>query len=239
MAKTNFDCVLVFCRTKDGADRIARQLKKENHSVVALHSNRTQREREEALEGFKNGRYEVLVATDIAARGLDIAGVSHVINYDIPGHPEDYVHRIGRTGRAQAVGDAFTLVTAEDLAMIESIERFIGMKIDRLKLDGFDYKYTTLLDPSATHVKARAAVREDDLFGNKRPRGEYKSSGSLEQRAQAFNFGDLKAGAGAFHLFSACNPEKRGYFARPLKPTIEKSAYAVIREHLCRPPRFI
>ena len=174
MEKTNFDCVLVFCRTKDGADRIARQLKKENHSVVALHSNRTQREREEALEGFKNGRYEVLVATDIAARGLDIAGVSHVINYDIPGHPEDYVHRIGRTGRAQAVGDAFTLVTAEDLAMIESIERFIGMKIPRLKLDGFDYKYTTLLDPAATHVKARAAGggrhRSGYSFGIKRRR---------------------------------------------------------------------
>jgi ATP-dependent RNA helicase RhlE len=166
--------VLVFCRTKDGADRIARQLKKENHSVVALHSNRTQREREEALEGFKNGRYEVLVATDIAARGLDIAGVSHVINYDIPGHPEDYVHRIGRTGRAQAVGDAFTLVTAEDLAMIESIERFIGMKIPRLKMEGFDYKYTTLLDPSASHVKARAAGggrhRSGYSFGIKRRR---------------------------------------------------------------------
>jgi len=174
LEKTHFDCVLVFCRTKDGADRIARQLKKENHSVVALHSNRTQREREEALEGFKNGRYEVLVATDIAARGLDIAGVTHVINYDIPGHPEDYVHRIGRTGRAQAVGDAFTLVTAEDLAMIESIERFIGMKIPRLKLDGFDYKYTTLLDPSATHVKARAAGggrhRSGYSFGIKRRR---------------------------------------------------------------------
>lgn len=174
LEKTHFDCVLVFCRTKDGADRIARQLKKENHSVVALHSNRTQREREEALEGFKNGRYEVLVATDIAARGLDIAGVTHVINYDIPGHPEDYVHRIGRTGRAQAVGDAFTLVTAEDLAMIDSIERFIGMKIDRLKLDGFDYKYTTLLDPTATHVKARAAGggrhRSGYSFGIKRRR---------------------------------------------------------------------
>lgn len=174
LTATNFDCVLVFCRTKDGADRIARQLKKENHSVVALHSNRTQREREEALEGFKNGRYEVLVATDIAARGLDIAGVSHVINYDIPGHPEDYVHRIGRTGRARATGDAFTLVTAEDLAMIESIERFIGMKIPRNKLDDFQYKYTTLLDPSATHVKARAAGggrhRSGYSFGIKRRR---------------------------------------------------------------------
>ncbi|HKS31333.1 MAG TPA: DEAD/DEAH box helicase, partial [Chthoniobacterales bacterium] len=100
LERTNFDSALIFCRTKHGADRIAHQLKDAKHSVAILHSNRTQRERIEALEGFKSGKYEVMVATDIAARGLDIAGVSHVINYDVPEHPEDYVHRIGRTGRA-------------------------------------------------------------------------------------------------------------------------------------------
>ena len=104
LERTNFDSVLIFCRTKQGADRIAHHLKQAKHSVAVLHSNRTQRERIEALEGFKTGKYEVMVATDIAARGLDIAGVSHVINYDVPEHPEDYVHRIGRTGRAQNVG---------------------------------------------------------------------------------------------------------------------------------------
>ncbi|MBI3192032.1 MAG: ATP-dependent helicase, partial [Pedosphaera parvula] len=110
------------------------------------HSNRTQREREQALHGFRDGKYEVLVATDIAARGLDILNVSHVINFDVPQHPEDYVHRIGRTGRAAATGDAFTLMVAEDSKHVEAIERFISQKIERVKLDKFDYQYTAVFD---------------------------------------------------------------------------------------------
>ena len=94
----------------------------------------------EALEGFKSGRYELMVATDIAARGIDVAGVSHVINYDVPENPEDYVHRIGRTGRAQAVGDAFTLSSPENESDVRDIERFIGQQVPRLKLEGFPYK---------------------------------------------------------------------------------------------------
>jgi ATP-dependent RNA helicase RhlE len=142
----NYDSVIVFCRTKHGADRIGHRLKKSNHAVAILHSNRTQSEREQALNGFRNGRYEVLVATDIAARGLDIADVSHVINYDVPQHPEDYVHRIGRTGRAQATGDAFTIMAAEDRPHMASIERFISQNIPRVKLEGFDYQFSTVLD---------------------------------------------------------------------------------------------
>jgi ATP-dependent RNA helicase RhlE len=111
-----------------------------------LHSNRTQREREQALKGFREGRFEVLVATDIAARGLDIADVSHVINYDVPQHPEDYIHRIGRTGRAEATGDAFTLMTAEDSRHVQAIERFISQKVVRVKLENFDYRYTALFE---------------------------------------------------------------------------------------------
>ena len=137
LERTNFDSALIFCRTKYGADRIAHQLKQGKHAVAVLHSNRTQRERIEALEGFKSGKYEVMVATDIASRGLDIAGVSHVINYDVPEHPEDYVHRIGRTGRAQNVGDAFTLTSGQELPALQAIERFIGQKIPRLKLENF------------------------------------------------------------------------------------------------------
>ncbi len=121
-----------------------------------MHSNRTQRERVEALEGFKSGKYEIMVATDIAARGIDIAGGSHVINYDVPEHPEDYVHRIGRTGRAQNVGDAFTLMNGEELASLHSIERFMGQKIPRLKLDGFPYLYTALFEPESTTGGKRA-----------------------------------------------------------------------------------
>jgi len=140
LAKTDFDSVLVFSRTKHGADKIARKLKAANHSVAVLHANRSQNQRIEALAGFKSGKYEVMVATDIAARGIDVAGVSHVINYDVPENPEDYVHRIGRTGRAQAVGDAFTLVTPENAGDIRDIQRFIGAKIPELQLEGFAYK---------------------------------------------------------------------------------------------------
>ena len=146
LKRVNYDSVIVFCRTKHGADRVAHLLKRYNHAVAVLHSNRTQREREQALRGFRDGRFEVLVATDIAARGLDIADVSHVINYDVPQHPEDYIHRIGRTGRAEASGDAFTLMVAEDSRHVVAIERFISQKIARVKLENFDYRYTALFE---------------------------------------------------------------------------------------------
>ena len=162
LKRVNFDSVIVFCRTKHGADRVAHTLKRANHAVAVLHSNRTQREREQALRGFRDGRFEVLVATDIAARGLDIADVSHVINYDVPQHPEDYIHRIGRTGRAEATGDAFTIMVAEDASHVYAIERFIGKKIERVKLENFDYRYTALFEegkpgqPQGFPGKARA-----------------------------------------------------------------------------------
>jgi len=146
LERVNYNSVLVFCRTKHGADRIAGLLKRANHAVAVLHSNRTQKEREQALEGFREGKYEVLVATDIAARGLDIADVSHVINYDVPQHPEDYIHRIGRTGRAEHTGDAYTLMVAEDAPHVFAIERFISQKIPRVKLENFNYTYTALFE---------------------------------------------------------------------------------------------
>ena len=162
LKRTDYDQVLIFCRTKHGADRVAHRLHHQDHAVAVLHSNRTQREREQALNGFRNGRYEVMVATDIAARGIDIEQISHVINYDVPHHPEDYVHRIGRTGRAQNVGDAFTIMTAEDLQEVAAIEHFIGQKIPRVKLKGFAYKYTRLLDDNPPPI-----------FGGRRPRGRW------------------------------------------------------------------
>jgi ATP-dependent RNA helicase RhlE len=140
LRQSGFDSVLVFSRTKHGADKIARKLKAENHSVAVLHANRSQNQRIEALAGFKSGKYGIMVATDIAARGIDVAGVTHVINYDVPQNPEDYVHRIGRTGRAQAVGDAFTLVAPEEAGDIRDIERFIGQKVPELRLAGFAYQ---------------------------------------------------------------------------------------------------
>ena len=140
LEKEDFQSVIIFSRTKHGADKIARKLKRENHSVAVLHANRSQGQRTTALEGFKNGRYEIMVATDIAARGIDVSGVSHVINYDVPENPEDYVHRIGRTGRAMAVGDAYMLAVPEEGGDCHDIERFIGARIPQLSLDGFDYE---------------------------------------------------------------------------------------------------
>src|SRR5246500_1262346 len=156
LERTQFDSVLIFCRTKQNADRVAHFLKHGQHAVAVLHSNRTQRERIEALEGFKSGKYEVMVATDIASRGLDIAGISHVINYDVPENPEDYVHRLGRTGRAQNVGDAFTLMSGEELPALQAIEHFIGQKIPRLKLENFPYLFTALFEPEAFEGRKRA-----------------------------------------------------------------------------------
>jgi ATP-dependent RNA helicase RhlE len=153
LEQTHYESVIVFTRTKQAADEISDRLKALKHSVAVLHSDRNQRERIAALEGFKKGTYEVLVATDIAARGLDIAGVTHVINYDIPLHPEDYVHRIGRTGRAEQAGDAFTLVTAEELKAMLDIERFIDQKVPRVRLKGFPYVYTALFDEAKQKLK--------------------------------------------------------------------------------------
>lgn len=165
----HYQSVIVFCRTKHRADFIAQVLNRTGHTVAVLHSNRTQREREAALTGFRSGKFEVLVATDIAARGLDVADVSHVINYDVPQHPEDYVHRIGRTGRAEEKGEAFTLMVAEDSNHVRAVERFIGQKIVKEKLQDFDYQYTALFDegkPNQPAGKFRGGrVRGGYFFG--------------------------------------------------------------------------
>jgi ATP-dependent RNA helicase RhlE len=165
LEEVHYDSVIMFCRTKDRADNVARLLKKNNHAVAVLHSNRTQSEREQALKGFRDGMFEVLVATDIASRGLDIADVSHVVNYDVPLHPEDYVHRIGRTGRAESRGDAFTIMCAEDQPYVERIERFIGKKIERVKMEKFDYQYTALFDVDKKGAPPVGAARGVRLSG--------------------------------------------------------------------------
>jgi ATP-dependent RNA helicase RhlE len=172
LRQSGFDSVLVFSRTKHGADKIARKLKVENHSVAVLHANRSQNQRIEALAGFKSGKYGIMVATDIAARGIDVAGVTHVINYDVPQNPEDYVHRIGRTGRAQAVGDAFTLVAPEEAGDIRDIERFIGQKVPELRLEGFAYQ---------AYV-ARPAQAPQRGFGGGRGGGGGRSRGQQSSR---------------------------------------------------------
>ncbi|NBR85903.1 MAG: DEAD/DEAH box helicase [Verrucomicrobia bacterium] len=135
----NMNMVLVFVRMKHSADRLARQLESHGVTCATLHSNRSQNQRLRALRDFKSGVVRVLVATDIAARGIDVDGISHVVNFDFPMHSEDYVHRIGRTGRAQAIGDAISFVTPEDHGELRSLERFIGRGLVRKHAEGFDY----------------------------------------------------------------------------------------------------
>ena len=149
--KMEYHSVLVFTRTKRDADRIAEWLIAHNHPVTTMHADRSQKERTEALAGFKSGKYDILVATDIAARGLDIAGISHVINYNVPQHAEDYVHRIGRTGRAmKRRRSAATLFSSDEIPLIcSAIEKLIGRAIERRKLERL-FAYRT--EPNLTSV---------------------------------------------------------------------------------------
>ncbi len=135
--------VLIFIRTKHSADRLMQTLKQAGFAAGALHANRTQSERLRTLESFRNGQIQVLVATDIASRGIDVSNISHVINFDLPNSPETYIHRVGRTGRAEAVGDAFTLVTPGEEKMLRIIEKHLGPAIPRVKLPDFQYRAPT------------------------------------------------------------------------------------------------
>ena len=139
LRKPDLDSVLIFSRTKHGADRVVRHLERAAITATAMHADKSQAQRTQALEGFKRGTIRVLVATDIAQRGLDISGITHVINYDVPQQPEDYVHRIGRTGRAAATGDAYTFMAPDEIAMVRTIERVIGQQIPRISVPGFDF----------------------------------------------------------------------------------------------------
>ena len=183
--------VLVFSRTKHGADKVARRLEQQGIRTAALHANRSQNQRLRALKDFKSGAVRVLVATDIAARGIDVDGISHVVNYDFPRHPEDYVHRIGRTGRAHAVGDAISFATPEDQSMLRSLERFIGRGLVRKRAEGFDYR-----EPATMKLHAPpgqwAEARRDTMpsrsgrqrFSNGSPgrNGPQKASGGFWRR---------------------------------------------------------
>jgi ATP-dependent RNA helicase RhlE len=139
LKQTDTDSVLIFTRTKHRADKIARQIAHAGHRVTSLHSNRSQGQRQNALSGFKSGHFRIMVATDIAARGLDIESISHVINFDMPDTADAYIHRIGRTGRAQRTGDAFTLVTPEDNDMVRTLERIMKGPIEKITFEDFDY----------------------------------------------------------------------------------------------------
>jgi ATP-dependent RNA helicase RhlE len=139
LRKDDMDSVLIFTRTKHGADRVVRHLERAGLRATALHADKTQAQRTKALDSFKQGAIPILVATDIAQRGLDVTGITHVINYDVPQQPEDYVHRIGRTGRAAQTGDAFTFMSTDEIAMVRTIERMLGQPIPRISVPGYDF----------------------------------------------------------------------------------------------------
>ncbi|MDX9992296.1 MAG: DEAD/DEAH box helicase [Anaerolineales bacterium] len=140
LKKTDTNSVLIFTRTRHRAQSLAVKLAREGYRATSLHSDRTQGQRQSALNGFKDGRYQIMVATDIAARGLDVDSISHVINFDIPDTADAYIHRIGRTGRAERTGDAFTLVTPEDDEMVRELEKIMEQRLPREVIAGFDYK---------------------------------------------------------------------------------------------------
>lgn len=177
LKEKDLDSVLVFSKTKVGAERVSNTLHKNGIKAVSIHSDRTQAQRQRALSGFKQGQYKVMVATDVAARGIDVEGISHVINYDIPTYAEDYIHRIGRTGRAQSTGDALTFVTRSEARHVKKIEQFIGKRFEIKKYPNFDY--------NAAEVKMEKVEHEsgdgEERSFRRGPRTERKSFGRPER----------------------------------------------------------
>lgn len=171
------DSVLIFVRTKHGAKRLADQIKYRGFKVTSLQGNLRQNQRDRAMAGFRDGSYQIMVATDIAARGLDIASISHVINYDMPDTVEAYTHRIGRTGRAARTGDAFTLVGPEDFAMIRDIEEALGYKLERRKLDSFNYKANHMDIVREDFEIEKAAPSAPEILGEESDEQQQNGSG--------------------------------------------------------------
>jgi ATP-dependent RNA helicase RhlE len=184
---TDTESVLIFTRTKHRAKRLGQKLEKKGYRAASLQGNLSQSRRQAALNGFRDGSFQVLVATDIAARGIDVSQVSHVINFDIPDTAEAYIHRIGRTGRAARSGDAFTMVTNEDKAMVRTIERTLGNSLERRKLDGFDYTLSAPERPSrsskATHkpLNKKAKTAQE---GKPSPPSDAKNKPSRRSRSR-------------------------------------------------------
>ena len=181
--------VLVFSRTKHGADKISRKLKGAGVVAVSIHSGHTQNQRQRALDGFRSGKYHVMVATDIAARGINVEGISHVINYDVPTHAEDYVHRIGRTGRAAATGDAITFVSSDEEKYLRDIGRFIERKLTAQKCKGFSYVQSAPPDPKTSERPKPAESRKPaesykPAEGRKPPRSKIASGAKKPYRGR-------------------------------------------------------
>ncbi|MEZ4525025.1 MAG: DEAD/DEAH box helicase [Desulfobacterales bacterium] len=193
---THTGSVLVFTRTKHRAKKLGEVLTHAGYSSASLQGNLSQPRRQAALDGFRTGKYRILVATDIAARGIDVSGISHVINFDIPDTPDAYIHRIGRTGRAACTGDAFTLITGEDAAVVRAINRIMGSPIERRTLTGFDYNAPAPPKQKVTVRQPRQAVPARQEKTRKGPSAR-ANTGSAGWRQKKHSSGKISAYAGS------------------------------------------
>ena len=195
LQRAELTSVLVFTRTKHRANRLADTLERQGIPAARIHGNRSQTQRTAALSGFKTGAFRVLVATDIAARGIDVAGISHVVNFDVPNLSDDYIHRVGRTARAEATGDAITLVSPDEEHDLRAIERAIGQRLGRTKLVGFDYAKRTAerfeipIGERIATIRARRADERARARGNAARRRGYGSAIAPARRSASSRAG--------------------------------------------------
>jgi ATP-dependent RNA helicase RhlE len=179
---------IIFCRTKHRSNRLAEKLEKRGFETARIHGNRSQNQRTEALAGFKSGRFRLLVATDIVARGIDVEALEHVVNFDVPNVPDDYIHRVGRTARADAIGDAFTFVSPDEENDMRAIERAVGRRIERRMLDGFDYsvksseKLEVPIGERIAEIRARKSEERTRARANAAKKAERQGSGETPRR---------------------------------------------------------
>jgi ATP-dependent RNA helicase RhlE len=189
LKRGDVETALVFTRTKHRANRLFQKLERAGFSVERIHGNRSQPQREAALAGFKNGRIKVLVATDIAARGIDVEALPHVINFDVPVAPEDYIHRVGRTARAGLIGDALTFASPAEQPLVNAIERAVGRSITRRTIDGFDYNAKPegrLEIPVGERIAAHRARRaEERARGNGKAQRRTRPAGNRPSNRNA------------------------------------------------------
>jgi len=205
--------VIVFCRTKHRANRLAESLEARGVSVARIHGNRSQKQRIDALEGFREGRYQVLAATDIVARGIDVEALDHVVNFDVPAQVEDYIHRVGRTARAEATGEAYTLVSPEEEADVRAIERAIGHAIPRRTLEGFDYsaKVTERFEvPIGERIAAIRARKQEERA---RAKAKAERKAQLDQQRSGGTAAPAAGPSGGDR--SSAGAERKGPRRRP------------------------
>ena len=214
----NVKNALVFTRTKHRADRLAQYLAKQGVPCGTIHGNRSQSQRTHALDSFKHGRFRVLVATDVAARGIDVEALSHVVNFDVPGQPEDYIHRVGRTARAALTGDAFTFVASNEEGGLRAIERAISKKLPRVTFPDFDYTQAPKHEDRGMNDRERGGDRGGRYSGN-RNRSERGSSGSGNYRERDGNRRDTSSAPSD----SSAPRESAG---RPTRPWEKKAGSA-------------